>query len=132
MDQKGQYQSEIDELDNLSIIDYERIFKLFIKSENDKDYYFYNILKKIEFPVLDEEYLGYYEVKSNTPLTKISYDIYDDIKSWWLIYLMNKDAFTGIPFVIKGGTTLKYILRQYRSQIYLDITKSTIFAGRHY
>ncbi len=132
MDQKGQYQNEIEDLNNLNIIDYERIFKLFVKSENDKDYYFYNILKKIEFPVLDEQYLGYYDVKSNLPLTKISYDIYDDIKSWWLVYLMNKDVFNGIPFVVNGGTTLKYILRQYRSQIYLDITKSTIFSGRHY
>lgn len=132
MDQTGQYRNDINDLDELSIRDYERIFKVFTKNENDKEYYFYNILKKIEFPLLDEKYLGYYDVKSDMPLTKISYDIYEDIKSWWIVYLMNKDLFDKIPFVVEGGTTLKYILREYRSEIYLDITRATVFSGRHY
>lgn len=131
-DPQGQYQNDIDDLNTLNITDYERIFKVFTKSENDKDYYFYNILKKIEFPVLDEQYLGYFDVKSDMPLTKISYDIYEDIKSWWIVYLMNKESFVGIPFVVKGGTTLKYILREYRAEIYRDITRATVFSGRHF
>lgn len=132
MDQLGNYQNNIDDLESLDITDYERIFKIYTKNENDKDYYFYNILKKIDFPVLDEQYIGFYNVKSDMPLTKVSYDIYDDIKSWWIVYLLNKEEFVGIPFVVKGGTTLKYILREYRAEIYRDITQSTVFSGRHY
>lgn len=132
MDQIGKYKNEIKDLTSLDVKDYERIFKVYQISENDKDFYYYNINHKIDFPLIDEKYLGYYDVKSNSPLTKISYDIYGDIKSWWIVYGLNKDLFDDIPFVVRGGLTLKYILKDYRSQIYRDITQNTVFSGRHF
>lgn len=128
----GNYQNNIPSLPELSIRDYERIFKVFKQSENDKDFYVYNILNRIDFPEIDTQYIEYHEVKTKTALTIISYQIYGDIKSWWIIYLLNKDKFTGAPFYVGGGIRLKYIRDSLRTSIYQDITQSTIFAGRHY
>jgi hypothetical protein len=128
----GNYQNDIPSLSALSIRDYERIFKVFKSSIEDKDFYIYNILKKIDFPEIDGKYLEYYTPQSRTPLTIISYQIYDDIKSWWIIYLLNKDKFEGAPFYVDGGVQLKYIIDPIRALIYQDVTNSTVYGGRHY
>jgi presenilin-like A22 family membrane protease len=128
----GNYQNDIPSLSALSIRDYERIFKLFKQSENDKNFYVYNILNKIDFPEIDSQYIQYYDVPTKTALTILSYNIYGDIKSWWILYLLNKDKFDGAPFYINGGTQIKYIIDSLRTSIYQDITQSTVFAGRHY
>ena len=128
----GQYQNEITSLSALNVEDYERIFKIFKQSLNDKEFYTYNILKKIEFPTLGNQFLQFYNVQARTPLTTLSYRIYGDIKSWWIIYLLNKDKFNGAPFYMNGGTEISYIPIAYKTSIYIDITNSTIFGGRHY
>lgn len=128
----GEYQSDVATLPQLSIRDYERIFKVFQCSIDDKNFYTYNILKTIEFPELDSKYIDFYVPTKRTALTIVSYEIYEDIKSWWIIYLLNKEAFTGAPFFVNGGITLKYIKDSIRSSIYEDITNSTVFGGRHY
>jgi hypothetical protein len=127
----GKYRNEISELDPLEITDYERIFKVFTV-DGEKAFYYYNILKKIDFPEISPEFLGETNILSKTPMTTISFNLYGDIKSWWIIYLLNKDVIPTIPFWVDGGTTLKYILPEYRSSIYNDITRSTIFGGRHF
>jgi hypothetical protein len=128
----GQYQNEITSLSALNIEDYERIFKIFKQSIDDKEFYTYNILKKIEFPTLGNQFLEFYNVQARTPLTTLSYRIYGDIKSWWIIYLLNKDKFDGAPFYVNGGTEISYIPIVYKTSIYVDITNSTIFGGRQY
>jgi len=128
----GNYQNDIASLSALSMRDYERIFKLFKQSNEDKDFYFYNILNKIDFPEIDGQYIEYYDVQTKMALTIASYNIYGDIKSWWILYLLNKDKFEGAPFYVNGGTQLKYITDSLRTAIYQDITQSTIFSGRHY
>lgn len=128
----GKYQNEISSLSALSMGDYERIFKIFEQSVNDKDFQIYNILNRIDFPELDSQYIQYYTVETRTALTIVSYKIYDDIKSWWILYLLNKDKFDGAPFYVNGGTQLKYIKDSFRTAIYQDVTKSTIYGGRHY
>lgn len=128
----GLYQSQIISLSALDIKAYERIFKLFKSSVDDKEFYSYNILNKLEFPELDSAYIKYYDVQTRLPLTTVSYKIYEDIKSWWILYLLNKDKFTGAPFYVEGGTQLKYIMDGVRSSIYNDITQSTIYSNRHY
>jgi hypothetical protein len=128
----GQYQNEITSLSALNVEDYERIFKIFKQSIDDKEFYTYNILKKIEFPTLGNQFLEFYNVQARTPLTTLSYRIYGDIKSWWIIYLLNKDKFDGAPFYVNGGTEISYIPIVYKTSIYVDITNSTIFGGRHY
>lgn len=128
----GNYQNEVLSLSTLGVRDYERIFKVFKQSIDDKDFYTYNILKKIDFPEVDSQYLGFYTPQNKMALTILSYNIYEDIKSWWILYLLNKDKFTGAPFYIDGGVQVKYILDPIRSLIYQDITNSTIFGGRHF
>ena len=132
MSDMGNYQNEITNLQSLDIGDYENIFKIFELSVNNKNFFTYNILKKIEFPELDYKYLGFYTPKSKMALTILSYNIYEDIKSWWILYLLNKDKFDGAPFYIDGGVEIKYILPEIRTLIYDDIVNSTIYGGRHY
>ena len=129
---RGQYQNQISSLSSLSIRDYERIFKIFQQSSEDKDFYVYNILNRLDFPEIDSSFIEYYQVESKTALTILSYEIYEDIKSWWILYLLNKDKFVGAPFYVAGGTQIKYITDSFRSAIYQDITQSTVFSNRHY
>ena len=128
----GQYQNTIPSLSALKIQNYERIFKVFEQSVNDKNFYFYNILKRIDFPEIDSQYIEYYNVQSKLALTILSYKIYQDIESWWILYLLNKDKFMGAPFYVDGGTQIKYISDSVRTAIYTDITNSTVYGGRHF
>lgn len=128
----GQYQNEIDTLPVLELKSYERIFKVFKESVSNKDFYTYNILKKIEFPEIDSKYIEHYTPNKRMALTILSNNIYGDIKSWWIIYLLNKDKFDGAPFYIDGGVQVKHITDSLRSAIYEDVTKATVFGGRHY
>jgi hypothetical protein len=128
----GTYQNNIETLSPLDIEDYERIFKVFKSSIDDKDFYVYNIMKKIEFPSIDGQYLDYYTPESKTALSILSYKLYGDLKSWWIIYLLNKEKFNGAPFYVDGGVQLKYIKDEIRSLIYNDITNSTVYGGKHY
>lgn len=132
MDQIGKYQNQMDSLSSLSMKRYERIFKIYKDFIDDKEFYFYNTLKKIEFPELDESVIGHHDVLARSPMTTVSYDIYGDIESWWILYLLNKDKFKGVPFWVEGGTTLKYILPGVLGSIYFDITNATVFGGRHF
>jgi len=128
----GQYQNEVTSLSSLNVTDYERIFKLFVSSVEEKDFYVYNILNKIEFPDIASQYIQYYDVQQKTALTILSYQIYEDMKSWWILYLLNKDKFVGAPFYVEPGTQIKYIVDSVRTAIYNDITNSTVYGGRHY
>lgn len=89
-------------------------------------------MKRIDFPEIDSQYIEYYNVESKMALTILSYKIYEDIQSWWILYLLNKDKFEGAPFYVNGGTQIKYITDSVRTAIYQDITNSTVYGGRHY
>lgn len=128
----GQYQNDIPSLSALTMKHYERIFKIFTASVENKEFYYYNILKNIEFPEIDSQYLEYYDVASRTPMTTVSWNIYGDIQSWWILYILNKDKFDGPPFYVDGGTQLKYIIPAIRTLIYNDMTQSTVYSNRHY
>lgn len=128
----GDYQNEISDLTKLPLGSYERIFKIFKSSLEDKEFYVFNTLKKIEFPTIDDEFLGLESIRFPTPMSIVSYNIYGDLNSWWILYLLNKDAFSGAPFRVEAGTQLKYILPEVRTAIYSDITQATIYEGRHY
>jgi hypothetical protein len=128
----GRYQDDVPALSSLDITDYERIFKVHTASTDGKQFYFYNILDKIEFPEnIDSDILGLYTAKSKEPLTTTSYRLYDDIRSWWIIYLLNKDVLK-TQFFVEGGQQLKYILPEFRSFIYSQITTTTIFDNQHF
>ena len=128
----GKYQDDIPALSSLDIVDYERIFKVHTANNDGKQFYFYNILNKIEFPKnIDSNILGLYTAKSKEPLTTTSYTLYEDIKSWWLIYLLNKSVLK-TQFFVEGGQQLKYILPEFRSFIYSQITATTVFDNQHF
>jgi hypothetical protein len=132
MEKIGNYHNQIPTLSALDIKSYERIFKVYYENVGNKEFPHYNILKKLDFPELDSSVIEYHDVLSRTPLTTVSYRIYGDIKSWWIIYLLNKDKFNGPPFWVEGGTRLKFIKNELRVLIYSDITQNTIFSGRHF
>ncbi|HAI44159.1 MAG TPA: hypothetical protein DCM40_41685, partial [Maribacter sp.] len=95
-----------------------RIFKLFTEPNNGKEFYFYNILNKMEFPSnIDSSLLDTHIVKGRQALTSTSYDIYGDIHSWWIIYLLNKETI-GNSFFAEGGQQLTYIIPNKRGLIY--------------
>jgi hypothetical protein len=128
----GEYQEDIPALSSLPIERYERIFKVHTAASNDKQFYFYNILNKIEFPDnLQADLLDLYTAKSNEPLTTTSFNIYGDIDSWWLIYLVNKKTI-GKSFFLKGGTQVSFIKPEFRTLVYNNITESTVFDNRHF
>jgi hypothetical protein len=131
--QLGNYQSDIKSLSSLSITAYERIFKLYTTEKNTKEFLFYNILKKIEIPdTIDDELVSFYNVKSDMPLTILSYKIYGDMKLWWLLFLINKKTLETNRFVVSGGIQIEYIKPEYLSLVLSQITKITQGNGRHF
>ena len=128
----GKYQDQVKGLPKLPLSRYERIFKVYTEGKDGKQFYFYNILNRMEFPTnIDSNLLDTHIVKSRQALTITSYDIYGDIFSWWIIYLLNKDVI-GNSFFAEGGQQLKYILPSKRGLIYQQMTDATIFNNKHF
>lgn len=129
----GLYQNDTAKLQKLDLQHYERIFKVFNESINNKSFYYYNILRKISLPDnIDPAFTAIYEVKTSLPLTIISYNIYKDIRLWWIILLFNRQAIADNIFIVPGGVKLKYIKPQFLEAVFTQITNLTIFDGRHY
>lgn len=129
----GDYQNNITALSSLDTTSYERIFKVFEAKSDNKNFYFYNILKKIELPPnINDEYLSFYNVNSNLPMTILSYKIYGDMKLWWLIYLLNKKELGTNIFVVPGSTQIQYIKPEIIPTVLQQITDIIIYNGRHY
>jgi hypothetical protein len=130
----GKYQNEITSLSALPLAMYERIFKVYTQAANDTDkqFYFYNILNKIQFPTnLDSNFFGLYDVLGRLPLTTVSYRIYDNIHLWWILYLNNLDVLRN-KFYVDGGVQLKFIKPELLGVIYTEMTNSTVFGNRHF
>jgi len=133
METLGKYQNSIPDLKKLDLEHYERIFKVFETVNNEKSFYYYNILKKIQFPDnIDSRITEFYITPSILPLTTVSYKIYGDIRLWWLILLLNKDKLGPMAFTVPAGVQLKYINPLSLDTIFFQITKLVIFNGRHY
>ena len=128
----GKYQDEVSALPKLPLNRYERIFKVYSENKDGKEFYFYNILNRMEFPTnIDSNLLDTHVVTARQALTMTSYDVYGDIFSWWIIYLLNKDII-GNSFFAEGGQQLKYILPSKRGLIYQQMTDATIFNNKHF
>ena len=152
----GKYQNEINDLKGLGVGRYERSTgcdpswieglnrmdmnlvssnhskKIFSEAKEGKEFYFYNLLNKIEFPSnIDSSLLDTYIVQGREPLTTTSFNIYGNIQSWWLLFLMNKEILNS-RFYVEGGDQLEYILPSKVDLIYQQITKSTVFNNKHF
>ncbi len=104
---KGKYQNNILSLPDLSKFRYENIFKLY--QTGDKNFYFYNLTKKINIPdELESRFFRYIVLPKNLPLTSLSYDIYGTTELWWLILTVNKiqNPVKKLP----TGTKIKYVI----------------------
>lgn len=111
----GQYQNNILDLPDLGDDRYENIFKVYNVKDTDKNYNFYNILKKVNIPdTIDETILDYYTPSTNVPWTILSYRIYKTQYLWWLIFLLNKPS---TVFYAESGKSYKYILPEYIQQV---------------
>lgn len=129
----GYYRSELDDIDTLKMNHYDRIFKVYKYTLDNKDFNVYNMMKKLDFGDIDGEFVDSTEIVSDTPLPIIAYNLYSDIKLWWVVYLCNVEVFGGeAPFVVKGSTEIKYIKPEYITLIHDDITDQTIYDNRHY
>tara|TARA_E500000318_G_C3569248_1_gene217100 strand:- start:4740 stop:5111 length:372 start_codon:yes stop_codon:yes gene_type:complete len=98
------YHNDIEELSKLSYTRYENIFQI----AKNNNYYFYNILKKINFPDnIDSRSYNEVIVSSSVPYTTLSFKYYDTQDLWWLICMVNniKNPITNI----KAGTKLKIL-----------------------
>jgi hypothetical protein len=133
MNTLGKYQNNISGLKHLDLENYERIFKVYETLNNDKTFYYYNILKKIQFPeIINANIIKLYTTTEVLPFTIVSYKIYGDIRLWWLLFLINKDVLKSNIFTVPAGTQLKYINPQYLEVVFNQITELTILNGRHY
>ena len=114
----GIFQNNIDELPNLELYRYENIFKVYETGE--KNFYHYNILKKIELPDdLDNNFFDFIVLQKNTPLTTISYEIYRTTYLWWLILVVNKidNPVKNMPV----GKKIKFIKSEYIKDVLSSI-----------
>ena len=128
----GKYRTEVTNLSGAEFDRYENIFKLYTQPTNGKEFYFYNILNKIEFPEnMNSRFFDLHIVKSRIPLTTVSYDLYETMHNWWILYLINKQVLKN-QFYVKGGTQLKFIKPEYLPAIFTEMTNSTIFGNRHF
>ena len=84
----GNYQNDITELRDLDLTRYENIFKVF--NTGEKNFFYYNIVKKIAIPdSLDERLFYHIVLPAGIPLTTLSYNAYGNIDLWWLILVIN-------------------------------------------
>jgi|TARA_R110002020_G_scaffold137796_9_gene307411 hypothetical protein len=128
----GKYRTEVTNLSGAEFDRYENIFKLYTQPTNGKEFYFYNILNKIEFPEnMNSQFFDLHIVKGRIPLTTVSYDLYETMHNWWILYLINKQVLKN-QFYVKGGTQLKFIRPEYLPAIFTEMTNSTIFGNRHF
>jgi hypothetical protein len=103
----GKARNKIKELESLSNELYENIFKVTLVKNNDKSFYFYNILNKAVFPdTIDKNAYDIKILNIDTPWTTFSYQLYSTINLWWILFLLNKPDYI---FLAKAGQQYKYI-----------------------
>lgn len=110
----GNYQNNIIDLKNLDLTRYENIFKVY--GTGDKNFYYYNINKKISIPDNMDERLFYHVVlPKGIPLTTLSYNAYGTIDLWWLILILNN--ITNPVKSLPDGKKIRLLKPQYIEQI---------------
>lgn len=112
-------QNEIDD-NNISRLvpqQYENIFNVYVDGDG---YYFYNLLKTVNFPEdLREDIFSLYTVQDRDTWTGISWKVYNDIRMWWIICAANN--ITNPLEMPESGTQLKilniYVVKNILNQL---------------
>lgn len=103
----GSKQNNIEELTTLSNNVYENIFNVNLLEDSGNNFYYYNLLNKIVFPEnIDSDLIDEITLLSDKPWTTLSFDLYNTIQLWWVIYLLNKPDYI---FKARANNTYKYI-----------------------
>jgi len=111
-------QNETKDLPRLDLSRYENIFKV----NKNNNFYFYNILKNVNFPdELNEDLYTVKTVNTRRPLTSISHEMYGTQNLWWLILLVNK--IRNPVQILPQGIALKIIKPKYVSKVLENIIK---------
>lgn len=117
----GKYQNKISDLKELELYRYENIFKVY--QTGQKNFYYYNILKKIKLPSeLNELLYDSIELPETMPLTTLSYKIYGTTYLWWMIMIVNN---INDPANIESGKEIKIIKKAYLKTV-LDSIKQQL------
>ena len=128
----GKYQNQVTALSGAKFERYENIFKVYTQPTNGKQFYFFNLLNKIEFPTnMNSDFFDLYTVEGRQPLTTVSYHLYETMHNWWMLYLANKDILNH-PFYLDGGTQIKYVKPEFTGFIFNEMTNATVFGNRHF
>jgi len=117
------YQNEITDLEDISDLRYENIFKV-NQTETNK-YYFYNINRTIRFQPadLDPKYYFKFRVNRIIPYTALSHNFYNTMDLWWLICIIN-NIDNPIEF-LQPGKIIKVIKQPYVSTV-VDMIKKQL------
>lgn len=116
----GQTQDEIPGLPILARERYENIFNVYSTQKDENSvYYYYNILNKITIPdTIDSAIYDTVTLNRRLPWTTLSFQLYQTISLWWLLFLLNKPKNI---FVAEPGIEYKYIRQEYIEQVLNDI-----------
>jgi hypothetical protein len=120
MNFNGQLQDQISDLPELGRERYENIFNVYtILKNEDSFYYYYNILNKVVIPEsIDENIFDTITLNRRLPWTTFSYNLYQTMNLWWLLFLINKPKNI---FVADAGIEYKYIREEYIDRIINDL-----------
>ena len=116
--------SQISQLPQIQTLRYENIFKVYKKTKDGKDFYFYNINNKVILPTnVDEVYLQTLELDRTIPWTILSYNIYGTIYLWYILYILNKSNNNKPDFHARAGSTIAYIKPEFISSVVKSINE---------
>ena len=105
----GKFQNKITNLQELELYRYENIFKVYTTGK--KNYFYYNILKKIKTPKeLNKNLYDTVQLPIAMPLTTLSYKIYGTTYLWWMIMVINDIK---NPAKIESGKEIKIIKKDF-------------------
>ena len=99
---------------------YENIFNIY---KDEDDFYYFNLLKKVDFPEdLDAEVYDYYKTVPVDTYPYIAYNFYKNVKLWWVICAANQiDNPIAQP---DAGTILKIIKPYYIKNILSKLSQN--------
>ena len=106
-----------DKIVTITSENYENIFNIFT---DENDFYYYNLLKKVDFPDdLDPLVYDWYQCKGGETYPNIAFNYYGSVVLWWIIVAANHiDDPLSQP---EAGTLLKIIRTPYVKTILTKI-----------
>ena len=114
------YRNQINTLEPIGDTRYENILKMGLYDK----YYFYNLIKKINFPddIMPEVFFEQH-ITTNVPWTTLANQIYGDQNLWWLICTVNNIQNPTVNPEL--GKKYKFVIPRYVDTILSEIQKQS-------